>query len=105
MPLPKPALDNRVYDQLVAEGRAQIPRLAPRWTDHNASDPGITLLELTAWLGEQNIYRFDRPSDEVLRGFARLVQDLARPVAHVVLRRADVDQVGGVHVEGHARLA
>jgi predicted phage baseplate assembly protein len=73
MPLPKPALDNRVYDQLVAEGRAQIPRLAPRWTDHNASDPGITLLELAAWLSEQNIYRFDRPSDEALRGFARLV--------------------------------
>ena len=60
-------------DQLVAEGRAQIPRLAPRWTDHNASDPGITLLELAAWLSEQNIYRFDRPSDEALRGFARLL--------------------------------
>ena len=73
MSLPKPALDNRVYDQLVAEGRAQIPRLAPRWTDHNASDPGITLLELAAWLSEQNIYRFDRPSDEALRGFARLL--------------------------------
>lgn len=73
MPLPKPALDNRVYDQLVAEGRAQIPRLAPAWTDHNASDPGITLVELFAWLSEQNIYRFDRPSDEALRGFARLV--------------------------------
>lgn len=73
MPLPKPALGNRVYDQLVAEGRAQIPRRAPRWTDHNASDPGITLLELAAWLGEQNIYRFDRPSDEALRAFARLV--------------------------------
>ncbi len=73
MPLPRPTLDNRTYDQLVDEGRAQIPRLAPRWTDHNASDPGITLLELFAWLAEQNIYRFDRLSDEAIRQFARLV--------------------------------
>ena len=43
MPLPKPTLDNRSFDQLVAEGRSQIPRLAPQWTDHNASDAGITL--------------------------------------------------------------
>jgi hypothetical protein len=73
MPLPKPTLDNRRYDQLVSEGRALIPRLAPAWTDQNASDPGITLLELGAWLAEQNIFRFDRVSDEALRAFVRLV--------------------------------
>jgi predicted phage baseplate assembly protein len=73
MSLPKPTLDNRQYNQLVAEGRALIPRLAPSWTDQNASDPGITLLELGAWLAEQNIYRFDRVSDEALRAFVRLV--------------------------------
>ena len=47
-----------------------MTRAAPHWTDHNASDPGITLLELGAWLGEQNIYRFDRLSDEARRAFA-----------------------------------
>lgn len=73
MPLPKPTLDNRRFDQLVGEGRALIPRLAPAWTDQNASDPGITLLELGAWLAEQNIFRFDRVSDEALRAFVRLV--------------------------------
>lgn len=78
MSLAKPSLDNRDFDQMVEEGRAQIPRLAPEWTDHNISDPGITLMELAAWLSEQNIYRFDRPSDEALRGFARLVLDDAR---------------------------
>ena len=85
MPLPKPALDNRVFDQLVAEARGQIPRLAPAWTDHNASDPGITLIELAAWLAEQNIYRFDRPSDEALRDFARLVLD-SEPFGAVAAR-------------------
>jgi len=78
MPLPKPVLDNRTFDQLVAEGRGQIPRLCPQWTDHNASDPGITLLELAAWLTEQNVYRFDRPSDEALREFVRLTGVLPR---------------------------
>src|SRR5262245_23203708 len=73
MPLPEPALDNRRFDQLVSEARAQIPRKAPLWTDHNASDPGITLVELFAWLSEQNIYRFDRLSDEAIRAFVRLV--------------------------------
>ena len=73
MPLPKPTLDNRRFDQLVSECRGLIPRLAPQWTDQNASDPGITLLELGAWLAEQNIYRFDRLSDEAMRAFARRV--------------------------------
>lgn len=81
MPLPEPTLDNRVFDQLVAEGRGLVPRLAPTWTDHNASDPGITVMELMAWLAEQNIYRFDRESDEAARTFLRLVGIEPRPLA------------------------
>jgi hypothetical protein len=87
MPLPKPVLDNRSFDQLVAEGRGLIPRLAPTWTDHNTSDPGITLMELAAWLTEQNLYRMDRVPDEALRAFLRLVGVTPRPpqVARTVL--------------------
>jgi hypothetical protein len=96
MPLPKPALDNRSFEQLVAEGRGRIPRLAPQWTDHNASDPGITLLELAAWLTEQNIYRFDRPSDEARRAFARLAGIRPRPpgVARSVVALSDPNGTG-----------
>ena len=92
MPLPKPSLDNRSFDQLVAEGRGQIPRLSPQWTDHNASDPGITLVELAAWLTEQNIYRFDRPSDEARRAFARLVghSTRARPASRAPWSRSRI---------------
>ncbi|WP_373986955.1 putative baseplate assembly protein [Duganella sp. BuS-21] len=79
MPLPKPTLDNRHYDQLVSEGRALIPRLAPRLTNQNASEPAIALLELGAWLAEQNIYRFDRLSDAALRSFVRLLGIEPRP--------------------------
>jgi hypothetical protein len=96
MPLPKPVLDNRTYDQLVAEGRGQIPRLCPPWTDHNASDPGITLLELAAWLSEQNIYRFDRPSEQALRTFVRLagIEPRAPGVASTVVALANGNAAG-----------
>jgi predicted phage baseplate assembly protein len=96
MPLPKPTLDNRRYDQLVGEGRALIPRLAPAWTDQNASDPGITLIELCAWLAEQNIYRFDRVSDEALRAFVRLVGVEPRmpTTAHTVVSVANANAAG-----------
>lgn len=111
MPLPKPTLDNRHYDQLVSEGRALIPRLAPRWTNQNASDPGIALLELGAWLSEQNIYRFDHLSDAALRAFVRLLGVEPRPpsVAATVVELAGVAaptllperlQLGGVAMPG-----
>src|SRR4051794_14351850 len=48
----RPTLDDRTYAQLVAEATARIPAVAPGWTDHNATDPGMTLLELFAWLSE-----------------------------------------------------
>jgi hypothetical protein len=31
--------------------------LSPGWTDHDVSDPGITLVELFPFLGEQLDYR------------------------------------------------
>ena len=73
MALQLPVLDNRTYDELVAEGRRLIPRHAPGWTDHNASDPGITLLELFAWLTETSIYRLDRLSEASYRSFLHLL--------------------------------
>ena len=73
MPLPLPSLDSRTYAELVAEGKAMIPRFAPAWTDHNVHDPGITLIELFAWLAEMDIYRLDRTTDESRRAFPRLI--------------------------------
>ncbi|MCY7353867.1 MAG: putative baseplate assembly protein [Lysobacter sp.] len=72
MPLPKPILDDRNFEQLVEESRNLLPRAAPAWTDHNISDPGITQIELLAWLCEMDLYRLDRTPDEAVRGFLRL---------------------------------
>ena len=52
MPLPLPNLDTRRWADLVDEGVAIVPRYGGSWTDHNAHDPGITLIELFAYLVE-----------------------------------------------------
>lgn len=73
MPLTLPNLDDRRYADLVEEARALIPGYAPQWTNHNPSDPGITLIELFAWLSEMLIYRLNRVSDDNLRSFLKLL--------------------------------
>jgi hypothetical protein len=73
MALPVPTLDDRRFDDLVEEARALIPAYQPDWTDHNESDPGITLLELFAWLAEMLIYRADQVPERQLRAFLRLL--------------------------------
>ena len=40
MTLPVPVLDDRSYDQLLAELVARIPVYTPEWTNHGPSDPG-----------------------------------------------------------------
>jgi predicted phage baseplate assembly protein len=72
MPLPLPSLDTRRWADLVAEGRALIPRHAPTWTDHNVHDPGVMLMELFAWLSEQLIYRANRVPERHVRKFLAL---------------------------------
>src|SRR5215469_2745381 len=79
MTLPRPDLDNRTFAQLVSESVVQINRLAASWTDYNAADPGITLIELIAWLSEQNLYRASRITPEMSRAFLRLVGVSQRP--------------------------
>ena len=48
--LPKSNLDDRRFSDLVEECILRIPRYCPEWTNHNPSDPGITLIEMFAWL-------------------------------------------------------
>jgi len=72
MPLPVPNLDDRTFDQLAAEARALIPQYFPDWTDHNPSDPGITLLEAFAHLFEAALYQLNRVPDRTLENFALL---------------------------------
>src|SRR5690242_20060924 len=79
MPLPNPILDNRSYQQLRDELVRRIPVYAPEWTDHNASDPGITLIELFAFLGENLLFRFNQIPEATKLAFLKLLQIPLRP--------------------------
>jgi predicted phage baseplate assembly protein len=60
VPLPEVVLDDRSFQDLVNEARRRIQRSCPEWSDHNVSDPGITLVELFAWMTEMLTYRVNR---------------------------------------------
>jgi predicted phage baseplate assembly protein len=59
-----PKLDDHSYDSIVAEMRSRISRYTPEWkpvwSDLNDSDPGITMLQVFAWLGEMLAYRMNQ---------------------------------------------
>lgn len=73
MTITLPNLDDRDFDDLVAEVRSMIPQLAPSWTDHNPSDPGITLIELFAYISEMLMYRANCITDANKRVFLELL--------------------------------
>jgi predicted phage baseplate assembly protein len=55
-----PSIDNRRYDDILAEARTRIPRYTSEWTDLNDSDPGMTLVQLFAWMTDMLLYRMGR---------------------------------------------
>ncbi|MFK0044416.1 putative baseplate assembly protein [Streptomyces sp. NPDC090741] len=79
MPLIGPILDDRTFEQLRDELVKRIPVYAPEWTDHNAADPGIALLELFAHLGESLLFRFNQIPDATKVAFLRLLGVRPRP--------------------------
>jgi hypothetical protein len=71
--LPLPNLDDRTYEDLIAEAISLIPSEYPEWTDHNPSDTGIILLELLSWLTEMVFYRVNRISNKNYQVFLKLL--------------------------------
>jgi predicted phage baseplate assembly protein len=54
--LKAPSFD-RPFEDIFRELRSRIPRYNPDWTNFNDSDPGITLLQLFAWLAEMTFHK------------------------------------------------
>jgi predicted phage baseplate assembly protein len=63
MPLVAPNLDDRTFDQILSQAKLLIPRYAPTWTNQSEADPGITLMELFAWMFEMMLYRLNQVPD------------------------------------------
>jgi predicted RNA-binding protein with TRAM domain len=73
MTIPLPNLDTKSYEELVDEMISSIPNYTDTWTNHNPSDPGITILELLSWIAETTLYRINRIPDGSYVNFLRFV--------------------------------
>ncbi|HEY4180479.1 MAG TPA: putative baseplate assembly protein [Kofleriaceae bacterium] len=71
--IPPPKLDDRTFHDIVEEAISMIPRYSPEWTNHNPSDPGITLIELAAWMTDLLIYRLNQVPDKNYVAFLNLL--------------------------------
>jgi hypothetical protein len=107
MPLPSPNLDNRNFEQLVAEAVSKIEHLSPEWTDRSKSDPGIVLLELFAYLTDTMIYRLNRLPDKVYIAFLNLLGVRLQPpdaaAVELLFTRADAAE-GAVRIPRGTRV-
>ncbi|MGN0688043.1 MAG: hypothetical protein ACI4KA_08065, partial [Oscillospiraceae bacterium] len=68
-----PNLDDQNYSDIVEAAKRRIPVIFPEWTDFNEHDPGITMLELFAWLKEMQQYYLNRISDKSYENMLRLL--------------------------------
>jgi predicted phage baseplate assembly protein len=73
MPLPAPNLDDRRFQGLVDDAKRLVQQRCPEWSDHNVSDPGVTLIELFAWMTDQIVYRLNRVPDRHYVKFLELL--------------------------------
>ena len=73
MALPVRNLDDRTFQDIVDEAKKRIAASCPAWTDHNVSDPGITLVELFAWMTEMILYRLNQVPEKNYRKFMELL--------------------------------
>lgn len=73
MPLQIPNLDDRRYQELLDEALARVPVHNPEWTNFNKSDPGVTLIEIFAFLTENLLYRSNQIPERNRRKFLSLL--------------------------------
>lgn len=74
MPITLPKIDDRRYDDLLEEALARIPVHTPEWTNFNRSDPGVTLIEVFAFLTETLLYRANQIPERNRRKFLQLLR-------------------------------
>ena len=74
-------LDDQTYEEIVQAAEGRLPWLCPAWTDHNAHDPGITILELMAWYKELQQYHMNQFTDELRCKLLKLAGITRRPAA------------------------
>lgn len=106
MTIPLPNLDDRTFTQLVDDARQRIAATCPEWTDLSPHDPGITLVELFAYLTETMLYRLNRLPEKAYVAFLNLlgVQRQAPVAASVELEFRRDRPEGALSVPARTRV-
>ena len=73
MPIKPPNLDDRRFEDILDEARSLIPQYCPEWTNLTDADPGMTLVQLFAWMTEMTIYRLNRVPDKTYVHFLNFI--------------------------------
>src|ERR1700759_3646326 len=106
MSLPALALDDLTYEDLRQLAMRNIPAASGgRWTHHAPVDAGVTLLELFAFLLEQQLFVLDQVPDTMVRALLALLGEAPKPtrVARTLFVLADREPGGFVSLrEGEA---
>lgn len=79
MPLTMPNLDDRRYQELLDEALARVPVYTPEWTNFNKSDPGVTLIEVFAFMTESLLYRANQIPERNRKKFLKLLNVPLQP--------------------------
>lgn len=88
MTLEAPRLDDRSFQDLVDDAKRYVAERCEGWTDHNVSDPGVTLIEAFAWMTDLMLYRLNRVPERSYLKFLEMIGVTLRPPAPSVV---DVD--------------
>ncbi len=100
MPLQPPQLDTLNFDAIKRRILLRIPRYtpewkdAPEWNDFNESDPGVTLVELFAWLTEMMGYQMNQVPERNYLKFLQLLGMELRPAKPAVAHLTFTPQPG-----------
>ncbi len=108
MALPAPSLDDRRFQDLVDDAKRLIQQRCPAWTDHNVSDPGVTLVETFAWMTDLLLRRLNRVPDRNYVKFLELLGvrlEPAVPARTLVTFWLSAPQPAPVHVAAGIQVA
>lgn len=103
---PAPLIDERNYAQLLGEVVRRIPVHNPEWTDFNQSDPGVTLIELFAFLADTLLWQIDERQRQRRRHRRRRVALLVVGTAgvgalwRILKKRAEQQADGRASISG-----